>query len=162
MSGQAKFVAGYTTPFWRSSGLAGEAFSRVGPLVEVHDASPEPADRGALFGFVGVPALQRRRLDENLLINHCLRQFERLFGPAAAQPDFVVLRDWAREPLTATEADLHEAPAHAQFPMGQFSAELGKSRLWLAGSEFAAGEPGYLEGALEASGRVADALETRR
>ena len=159
MSAQAKFVAVYPTPFWRPAGLAGEAFSRAGPLVEIHDASPEPADRGALFGFVGVPALQRRTLDEAMLTQHCLRQLERLFGPAAAQPEFVALRDWAREPLTATEADLREAPAHAHFPLEQFAAELAALGLWPAGSEFAAGEPGYLEGALETSGRVADTLE---
>jgi monoamine oxidase len=158
MSAQAKFVAVYQAPFWRQAGLAGEAFSRVGPLVEIHDASPEPADRGALFGFVGVPALQRKTLDEALLTQHCLRQLERFFGPAAARPDFVVLRDWSREPLTATADDLREAPAHAQFPLERFAPELGGLRLSLAGSEFAAGEPGYLEGALEASERVAEAL----
>jgi monoamine oxidase len=161
MSAQAKFVAAYPTPFWRQAGLAGEAFSRVGPLVEIHDASPEPADRGALFGFVGVPALQRKTLDEEGLKHHCLRQLERLFGPAAARPDFVVLRDWAREPFTATDDDLREAPAHAQFPLAHFAPELTTLGLWLAGSEFAAREPGYLEGALEASERVADALKGR-
>jgi monoamine oxidase len=162
MSAQAKFVAAYPAPFWRQAGLAGEAFSRVGPLVEIHDASPEPADRGALFGFVGVPALQRKTLDEDLLTHHCLRQLERLFGSAAAQPEFVALRDWARQPLTATEADIRESPAHARFPMQQFAPEFAALNLWAAGSEFAADEPGYLEGALEASGQVAEALASRR
>ena len=162
MSAQAKFVAAYTTPFWRQAGLAGEAFSRVGPQVEIHDASPEPADRGALFGFLGVPALQRRALDEASLKHHCLNQLERLFGPEAAEPEFVVLRDWAQEPFTATETDLREAPAHAHFPADRFARELAELKLWLAGSEFALGEPGYLEGALEASSRVVDGLKAGR
>jgi monoamine oxidase len=158
MSAQAKFVAAYPTPFWRASGLAGEAFSRVGPLVEIHDASPEPGERGALFGFIGVPAQQRRAVEEDVLVHHCLRQLERLFGPEAASPEFAALRDWSREPLTATAADIGEAPAHAHFPRERFGPELGALGLWPAGSEFAAGEPGYLEGALEASGGVANAL----
>jgi monoamine oxidase len=159
MSAQAKFVAAYATPFWRDSGLAGEAFSRVGPLVEIHDASPEPATLGALFGFLGVPARQRLALDPELLKDHCLRQLQRLFGAAAARPEFMALRDWAREPLTVTDADIREAPAHAHFPMDRFATELAALKLWLAGSEFATGEPGYLEGALEASGHAANGLE---
>jgi monoamine oxidase len=156
MSAQAKFVAAYSSPFWRESGLAGEGFSRVGPLVEIHDASPEPVEQGALFGFVGVPALQRRSLDEELLTHHCLVQLERLFGARAGRPEFTVLRDWAREPLTATEADLREPPAHARFQAERFAPELAGLALRLAGSEFAAGEPGYLEGALEASTSAAE------
>lgn len=39
MASQAKLVAHYPQPFWRQQGLSGDAFSRVGPLVEIHDAS---------------------------------------------------------------------------------------------------------------------------
>ena len=61
MAGQAKLVAVYDTPFWRTAGLSGSAFSQVGPMVEVHDASDADGGRAALFGFVGVPAASRRR-----------------------------------------------------------------------------------------------------
>ncbi|WP_331458127.1 flavin monoamine oxidase family protein [Pseudorhodobacter antarcticus] len=40
MAGQAKAVAVYDTPFWREDGLSGDASSRRGPMVEIHDASP--------------------------------------------------------------------------------------------------------------------------
>ena len=38
MAGHAKFVAVYNRPFWRDAGLSGDAISRRGPLVEIHDA----------------------------------------------------------------------------------------------------------------------------
>jgi monoamine oxidase len=40
MAGQAKVVAVYDRPFWRAAGLSGDAISRRGPLMEIHDASP--------------------------------------------------------------------------------------------------------------------------
>ncbi|MEM1154111.1 MAG: hypothetical protein AAGI44_08210 [Pseudomonadota bacterium] len=40
MAGQAKVVAVYESPFWRDSGFSGDAMSRKGPLIEIHDASP--------------------------------------------------------------------------------------------------------------------------
>lgn len=154
MSAQAKFVAAFDQPFWRPSGLSGEAFSRVGPMVEVHDASPDDRAFGALFGFIGVPARERLALEPKRLIRQCRQQLEHLFGAGAEAPKFVVLRDWAREPLTVTDADLDEPAAHANFPLQRYERLLAARGLFLAGSEFAAGEPGYLEGALEASEHV--------
>lgn len=154
MSAQAKFVATYARPFWREAGLAGEAFSRIGPLVEIHDASPEDGEFAALFGFLGVPAQQRLALEEPVLIDHCRQQLERLFGAPDGQPLFMALRDWAREPFTVSAADRDEPPAHARFPLDRYEKTLAKQGLWLAGSEFSVEEPGYLEGALAASERV--------
>lgn len=37
MANAVKCVVAYETPFWRSAGLSGAAFSRSGPLAEVHD-----------------------------------------------------------------------------------------------------------------------------
>ncbi|MEK8214056.1 flavin monoamine oxidase family protein [Paenibacillus sp. FSL L8-0463] len=51
MANQAKVIAVYEKPFWRDHGLSGFASSWVGPLQEIHDASPSP-DSGALFGFL--------------------------------------------------------------------------------------------------------------
>ncbi|MFS0906790.1 hypothetical protein AB3N02_27595 [Priestia aryabhattai] len=58
MAGQAKAVAIYDRPFWRELGLSGFVSSWVGPLQEIHDASPDVGS-GALFGFLGIPARMR-------------------------------------------------------------------------------------------------------
>ena len=51
---QSKFLAVYVTPFWRQACLSGQAFSRVGPMDEVHDASATAHAGHAPFGFIGV------------------------------------------------------------------------------------------------------------
>ena len=54
MAGNAKFVAIYEHAFWRDAGLSGEGRSRVGPLVEIHDACDEHG-LAALTAFIGTP-----------------------------------------------------------------------------------------------------------
>lgn len=84
MAGQAKAVAVYDTPFWREDGLSGDAMSRHGPMVEIHDASPASGGPFALFGFIGIPAQARR--DEGDLRQQVLAQLGRLFGRKATSP----------------------------------------------------------------------------
>ena len=158
MAAQAKFVAAYAEPFWRAEGLAGDAFSRTGPMVEIHDATEEKTDTAALFGFVGVPAGQRASVDHASLVAACLNQLTELFGERAGEPLYTYLKDWSRDELIATPQDLAEAPAHASFPLDAFATELNSLGLYLAGSEYAQREPGYLEGALEASDRCLSEL----
>lgn len=150
MAGHAKFVARYETPFWRELGWSGMASSQVGPLVEVHDASPHGGPDGALFGFVGVPAPGRRSLGGEALIAASIAQLERLFGEQAGRPLATRLMDWAEEPWTARAADRegfgdHPDPQPSVVP-GPWTARLG-----LAGSEFSSTVPGYLEGAVQAA-----------
>ncbi len=86
MAGHAKLFATYKEPFWREQGLSGEGFSRRGPLAEIHDTSPADSNAsGALFGFLGVPAQQRRGHDE-AVIKACLAQLGRMFGEIACEP----------------------------------------------------------------------------
>lgn len=158
MSAQAKFIAVYERAFWREAGLAGDAFSRVGPMVEIHDASDEALSTPALFGFIGVPASTRGSIKPEELEAACVAQLGRIFGSVAMNPVHTSLKDWASEPLTVTERDREELSAHAQFSMEPLQAELDALQLYLAGSEFAVREPGYLEGALEASTRVVNAI----
>ena len=96
MSAQAKFVAVYDKPLWRDAGLSGQGFSRVGPMVEINDAcgadvscrAEEDAEESpaALFGFIGVPAINRQSLDEQSMIDACVAQLGKLFGKAALSP----------------------------------------------------------------------------
>ncbi|BBO68284.1 hypothetical protein DSCA_22140 [Desulfosarcina alkanivorans] len=152
MAGQAKFCAFYESPFWRESGLSGQAFSERGPLGEIHDGSN---DRGApygLTGFVGIPAVQRnqrQRLDDAILC-----QLGAIFGSPAARPSEFFYQDWAHERFTATPFD---QPPMVTHPCYQPPA--GKTAIWektilFAGTETASRHGGYLEGALSAAERA--------
>lgn len=149
MAGQAKAVAIYPTAFWRDAGLSGDAMSRFGPMVEVHDASPHDASFGALFGFIGVPPAART--DANALRAHVLDQLGRLFGTDAANPSALHIMDWAREPMTATPADAQPLMAHPQYGLPTGAQTLFEGRVILSGTETAREFGGFLEGALKAA-----------
>jgi monoamine oxidase len=157
MAGQAKLLAVYAAPFWRTAGLSGSAVSQAGPLAEVHDASDLDGRQAALFGFVGVPAAGRRRMGRQALIDTAVAQLGRLFGAEALTPQTVHLQDWADEPETATPADALAASAHPE-PLSTALPAPWQGRVHLAGSEFAADFPGYLEGAVSAAERAVQAL----
>jgi len=77
-------------------------------------------------------------------------------------PDFAQhVRDWAREPLTCSARDLREhtpRPPHPQSAHPALGRPYWEGKLWFAGSETSSREAGYLEGALEAAARTAQAL----
>lgn len=141
MAGQAKLVATYPTPFWRAQGLNGDAISHRGPLAEIHDASPVDAGKGALFGFAHPGAARAVGFRAAVLA-----QLERLFGPEAATPDEVFLKDWSSDPATATAADQKPLTGHPTY-----CALTATDRLTFAGTEVASTDGGFLEGALAAS-----------
>ena len=149
MAAHAKLFAIYEEPFWRGEGLSGDAISRVGPLMEIHDASPANAARGALFGFVGLaadsPAREPARLRDD-----AVRQLQKLFGARAASPLDVILQDWSQEKFTATPAD-RMVSQHPRYGMPPGMAALSQHGLLFASSEMAPQFGGFIEGALEAS-----------
>lgn len=151
MSGQAKFVAVYNKPFWRERGLAGKAFSRVGPMVEIHDGSSAEDSGFALFGFIGLPPPVRLQFTAEQLKDQCKAQLGDLFGAAALNVKASYLKDWAQDRWVATEQDIVESPRHAVFDMEQYRNELESLHLHFVASEFAQSEAGYLEGALSAA-----------
>jgi monoamine oxidase len=159
MAPHAKFMAVYDRPFWREAGLSGTAQSMVGPMVEIHDATTADG-QAALFGFVGVPADARRQVERQALIDAGIQQMARLFGAQAGSPKAAFLQDWAADPLTATDADMHAGehpmPASSAWVTGEWA-----TRILLAGSETSSTEPGYLSGAVEAGNRAANELQRR-
>ena len=111
MAGQAKIVAIYDKPFWLEQGLSGDAISQLGPLREIHDASPYHTESDesihqqyALFGFIGVPADDRKGNESNIK-KATVTQLVRMFGKDAANPSSLILKDWAQEIFTSTQAD---------------------------------------------------------
>lgn len=154
MSAQAKFVAVYEKPFWREAGLSGQGFSRVGPMVEINDASADSVSTdqkspAALFGFIGVPAVNRQSLDEQALINACMAQLGKMYGEAALSPTSTHYIDWANNDFISSSADVSEPSRHAHFDQAKFKTELNDLNLGLIGSEFSQTEPGYIAGAID-------------
>ena len=157
MAGQAKAVAVYEHPFWREAGLSGDAMSRRGPMVEIHDASTCANDHHALFGFIGVPP--QARTDDRALREQIVAQLTRLFGPDAAAPIALHVKDWAHDPLTATGLDQQPLYAHPSYGLPHALDRLWDGRLIFAGTEVAPQFGGYLEGALEAAENAVALLE---
>jgi monoamine oxidase len=159
MAPHAKFFALYDQPFWREAGLSGTAQSRVGPLVEIHDATTE-SGAAALFGFIGLGRAQREAAGDDRITAASIAQLARLFGARAAQPRATLLKDWTADPLTATgddqTAEGHPEPHHRPWVNGPWAA-----RLSLAGSETSLTDPGYLAGALDAGERAAGEVLNR-
>ena len=153
MAGQAKIIATYDRAFWRDAGFSGDAMSRRGPLVEIHDASPSQGGPFALFGFVGIPVSARE--DAASLKKACVTQLANIFGPAASSPQSVHLKDWAVDPYTATPADHAPVHAHPEYGLPYPMRDLWDTRLIFAGTEVATQFGGYLEGALEAADTAA-------
>lgn len=150
MAGHEKRVFIYEDPFWRSQGLSGEVFSRRGPLSEIYDGSPEGEDFYALTAFVGLSAMQRQQLAQDMLHEACMAQLLRLFGQVSSDVRQVMVSDWSTESLTTTGLDLDSMAHHPQYP-ATMQRHLWDERLLLAGTEVAREQGGYLEGALEAA-----------
>jgi monoamine oxidase len=152
MAPHAKYVAVYEKPFWRDAGLSGEARSMSGPLGEIHDASTE-GGHAALFGFFATSASLRSTVRDDDLRTHCRAQLVRLFGPTAATPVNEFIKDWSREPYTATADDIagssqHLTGAAADGPLDGWSGHITG-----IASEWSERFPGYVAGAIDAAQR---------
>lgn len=150
MAPHAKYIAIYDTPFWRNEQLSGAARSVRGPLAEIHDASI-PGGSAALFGFVGVPASERNTVLEDVLREQCRMQLARMFGPAALKPKAEHFKDWAKDPFTATAADVETTSQHPHAPPAGVSSGPWLRCLTGIASEWSSQFPGYLAGAIEAA-----------
>jgi len=164
MAGHAKLLAVYGEPFWRARGLSGDAISHRGPLGEIHDASPNEGGPYALFGFFGVPASYRAAHEEQLRAA-AIEQLVRLFGSQARSPLEVMIKDWASDPLTATQLDQDLSNHHAFGTMTDRAEPEWDGKIIWSGSETADGQyvhfAGYLEGAVAASLQTVGLLEDK-
>lgn len=150
MAAHAKVLAAYETPFWRAQGLSGSASSDIGPLAEIHDASPVEGPP-ALFGFVGLPAPARAALGQEALQRAVVAQLMRLFGPAAARPRAIRIMDWSADADTATPGDALSPAGHPPYGPVPDAGAPWQGRMVFGGTEVASRDGGYLEGALVAS-----------
>lgn len=149
MAPHAKFFALYDRPFWREAGLSGTAQSAVGPLSEIHDATTA-SGKAALFGFIGMPAWQRAKLGTDVITQAAIEQLTQVFGPEAGKPHATLFKDWATDPLTATEDDRQTDGHPVSGGLAPLPVEW-QNRVWLSGSEAGRRDAGYLAGAIEAA-----------
>ncbi|MFK8027132.1 MAG: flavin monoamine oxidase family protein [Gammaproteobacteria bacterium] len=153
MAGHAKLVCVYEQQFWSEQGLSGDAISHRGPLQEIHDASSDDQSLYALFGFLGVPVVNRRNRQDELK-NMAIKQLARMFGEQALKPKIVYLQDWAMESYTSTQLDQEIQRFHPMNNIGYVSEPTWQDKIIWSGSEAAdyrQHNNGFLEGALEAS-----------
>ncbi|WP_449272057.1 FAD-dependent oxidoreductase [Hymenobacter humi] len=98
MSHAMKSVVVYPEPFWRAHGWSGFAVSRLGPLTEIHDASPSSSTPGVLFGFFAAP--------------HPLRAAPRGAAGGGARPAPQPVRPASRHPAGLPRVGLGPGPAY--------------------------------------------------
>jgi len=160
MADQAKAVMGYAKTFWRQDGNSGNAFVNhpQAVLAEVFDASDATAEHAALGGFAAMTAEQRAAytLGMPMLLESQLAQ---LFG-VAAQDGELHYQDWAAEPYTCATLDLTPPNGHPVYGSRHLRDAHWNGKLLLGGAETATHAGGYLEGALEAAGRLGRMLST--
>ncbi len=153
MAAQGKVIVEYAEPFWRQGELSGDAFSLIGPMRELHDASSIDASHAALFGFLDDTALSSS-LEENKIKTAVIDQLTRLFGNKADRFINIDIENWSTSTFTCTSRDREEAPMHS-FNTVQPLIEPGwQDKLIWSGSETANAQlqiNGYLEGAVVAS-----------
>ena len=156
MAAHAKFVSIHEHTDWRDRGLSGDASSQRGPLVEMHDASPHDGQTGALFGFVGLTAAQRRRAGPALepATQQQMQALYDLKTPAVA----TCLQDWSLSPYTAGKGD--DAPLRGHPAYGRPAAlqKLLNNRLVLAAAELDRMNGGLMEGAITEAECVASMI----
>ncbi|MER7332996.1 MULTISPECIES: FAD-dependent oxidoreductase [unclassified Micromonospora] len=155
MGAVVKAVAVYPDAFWRRDGLAGAAFSRTGPLQELHDMSGPQGHPAALFGFAPAtaagPGFRQAVTD----------QLTELFGPAAARPDALHVQDWSAEHWTSPPG-VHRLRDYSLFGHPLYQQPALDGRLHWASTETSTGYAGHVEGALAAGQRAARTILTAR
>lgn len=153
MAAQAKLVTRYTRAFWREQGLSGTAFTRYpgAVLAETWDAS-EAGEAGVLGAFLALPAALRDSFGAGLPMLTA-SHLAQLFGPAAQGGDSLY-QDWAQEPHTCSTLDQTPPLLHPDYANRDLRLSHWRDKLYFGGTETAAYGAGYMEGALEAAGRI--------
>ncbi len=156
MAAQAKVALEYREAFWRAQDLSGSAFVTHEQAVigEIFDACDLAAGLHALGGFVALDADLREAFGVGLpmLLES---QICNVFG-RNVEPLRIHYQDWAKERLTCSAADRtqHSGDGSGDVANPLLRRALWDKKLYIGGSETAARNAGYLEGALDAARRI--------
>ncbi|ARN81038.1 flavin monoamine oxidase family protein [Methylocystis bryophila] len=160
MAAQAKAAFEIAAPFWRARGLSGSAYvtHEQAILGEIFDACDLSMGLVAIGGFLALGPALRESFNVGLPILMA-SQLGAVFG-ADVECLATHYKDWAQEPLTCSMADREGEPSDhaADVANPMLRRALWDKKLYFAGSETAARNAGYMEGALDAARRVDRAL----
>jgi monoamine oxidase len=144
-----KVLALYPEAFWRENGLNGLGIGTLPTLELVVDSSPPGGQPGILASFIaaeravqwqGQPEVRREALVRADLAAY--------FGPRAANPSQLILKNWNGEPWSGGAFTSFLIPGTWQ-SYGSIWQEPHGRVIW-AGTEASLRWPGYVEGAIEA------------
>ncbi len=156
MAAQAKAVATFEKPVWRDAGQSGNAFVSHEQAVfdEIFDSCDADGRQGALGGFLALGPQLRQSFAVGLPLL-MQSQLEQVFGSELTGRD-QYYQDWATEDATCSALDREKGrEEHRLVGHPALRRALWERKLYLGGSETAARQAGYMEGALDAARRIA-------
>ncbi|MEX0846281.1 MAG: FAD-dependent oxidoreductase [Ilumatobacteraceae bacterium] len=152
MGNIVKAVVVYRHAFWQSDGLSGSAVSHIGPLREIHDMSGVDFDPAALFGFAPLGPHAQAPTEQDII-----DQLTEIFGPEAASPLEVVIKDWRTDAHHLRPGTPQLTPSET-YAHRHFQQPTGGGRIHWASTETAPISPGHIEGAIVAAERAVAAI----
>ncbi len=149
-----KCQALYDRPFWRDSGLTGQAVALDGPVRVTFDNSPPDGSPGVLLGFIdGAAARDYQRRSARERKAAVLNAFATYFGEAARHPREYFEMNWTHETWTRGCYEGYLPPgaltAHGTALRAPFK------RIHWAGTETSDYWYGYMDGAVRSGQRAA-------
>jgi monoamine oxidase len=149
-----KCQAVYDRPYWRDSGLTGQAVALDGPVRVTFDNSPPDGNPGVLLGFIeGAAARDYQRRSAKARKSAVLDAFATYFGEAARHPREYFEMNWTHETWTRGCYEGYLPPgaltAHGNALRAPFK------RIHWAGAETSDYWYGYMDGAVRSGKRAA-------
>ena len=149
MGAMVKVLAIYPEAFWRGEGLSGLGIGTLPTLELVADSSPPGGRPGVLAGFIAAErAVQWQGQTAETQEAQVLADLAAYFGPRAASPSQLILKNWNTEPWIGGAFTSFLIPGAWQRYGSSWQQPHGRV-IW-AGTEASLRWPGYFEGAIEA------------
>jgi len=154
MSDSIKVGLRYENPFWREGNRSGTIFSNVGPIPEMYDHSTIDDDQYALKGFFNgvyysITPEQREKM--------VMTQLQKYLGPEVKEKNEYVEKVWCNEVYSHHSHKEHILPHHNNGHQIYRKTFLN-GKFFVAGTETATQNPGYMEGAVQSARETADKL----
>jgi monoamine oxidase len=154
MGSVIKCMAVYDEPFWRKSGLTGQATDVAGPAQLTFDNSPPSGRSGVILAFVeGAHARELSHLSPAERRKSVVECIARCFGPKAQSPQEFLELDWSAERYSGGCYGALLAPG----VLSDYGPALREpcGLIHFAGTETATVWAGYMDGAVRSGERVA-------
>jgi monoamine oxidase len=157
LSSIGKAILIYDTPFWRASGLNGQASSTTGTVHSTFDNSPPDGSYGALLGFIDGDAMRSiEGLSDATIKQRVLADMVNYFGSAAGSPKQFYLERWDDQEFTRGGAPAFMAPG----VLTRFGSAVrpASGLIHWAGAETSTFWNGHMEGAVRSGERAASEI----